>query len=108
MGQGLSTPDLSICGRASGRQEERHIVRGQRVPLTPLEFQLLRHLSGRAGKTVSRQELLRDVWGTRFTGGSNVVDVVVRSVRGKLADGAGCLQTVRGSGYRLTADWQTL
>jgi DNA-binding response OmpR family regulator len=73
-----------------------------------LEFGVLRHLSGRAGKTVSRQELLRDVWGTTFTGGSNVVDVVVRSLRGKLADGASCVQTVRGSGYRLTPDWQTL
>ena len=78
------------------------------MPLTPLEFGVLRHLSGRVGRTVSRQELVRDVWGTTFTGGSNVVDVVVRSLRGKLGDGAPCIQTVRGSGYRLAPDWQTL
>ena len=78
------------------------------MPLTPLEFGVLRHLSGRAGKVITRQEFLRDVWGTGFTGGSNVVDVVMRSLRRKLGDGASCLQTVRGSGYRLAADWRGL
>lgn len=99
---------LAVDGRTIDDNTHELVVRGQRVPLTPLEFGVLRHLSGRVGKTVSRLELLGDVWGTTFTGGSNVVDVVIRSLRGKLADGAPCIQTVRGSGYRLTPDWQTL
>ena len=99
---------LAVDGRTIDDDTHELVVRGQRVPLTPLEFGVLCHLSARTGKTVSRQELLRDVWGTTFGGGSNVVDVVVRSVRGKLGDGAPCIQTVRGSGYRLTPDWQTL
>jgi len=99
---------LAVDGRTIDDDTHELVVRGQRVPLTPLEFGVLRHLSGRVGRTVSRQELLRDVWGTTFTGGSNVVDVVVRSLRGKLGDGAPCIRTVRGSGYRLGPDWQTL
>lgn len=99
---------LAVDGRAIDDDTHELVIRGNRTPLTPLEFGVLRQLSARAGRTVSRQELLRDVWGTTHAGGSNVVDVVVRSLRGKLADGASCVQTVRGSGYRLTPDWQTL
>jgi hypothetical protein len=99
---------LSVDGRTIDDDTHELVTRGRRVPLTPLEFGLLSYLAARSGRCVTRQELLRDVWGTRFTGGSNLVDVVVRSLRGKLADGAPCLQTVRGTGYRLTPDWQTL
>jgi len=60
-----------VDGRTIDDESRELIVRGQRVPLTPLGYRLRRHLSSRAGKTVSREELLRDVWGSRFTGGSN-------------------------------------
>jgi Transcriptional regulatory protein, C terminal/AAA ATPase domain len=83
-------------------------VQGQRVALTPLEFGLFNHLRAREGKAVPRGELLREVWGTEFTGGSNVVDVVVRSLRRKLGRAAPAVETVRGSGYRLRADWRGL
>ena len=81
-------------------------VQGVRVSLTPLEFGLLWHLRGREGQAVARHELLADVWGTEFTGGSNVVDAVVRSLRHKLGAAAPVIETVRGSGYRLGADWR--
>jgi hypothetical protein len=81
-------------------------VQGQRVSLTPLEFGLLSHLRAREGRVVARRELLVEVWGTQFTGGSNVVDAVVRSVRHKLGPAAPVIETVRGSGYRLRADWR--
>ncbi len=81
-------------------------MRGERVALTPLEFGLFSHLREREGKAVSRQELLREVWGTEFTGGSNVVDAVVRSLRRKLGSARVVVETVRGSGYRLRADWR--
>jgi hypothetical protein len=45
----------------------------------------------------------RDVWGYEWTGGSNVVEVVISSLRKKLGDRAAALETVRGVGYRLGA-----
>ena len=81
-------------------------VHGERVALTPLEFGLFECLQQCEGKTVSRGELLREVWGTEFAGGSNVVDAVVRSLRQKLGASALVVETVRGSGYRLRADWR--
>ena len=81
-------------------------VQGARVALTPLEFGLFRHLRDREGRSVSRGELLHEVWHTDFTGGSNVVDAVVRSLRRKLGHEAVVVETVRGRGYRLRADWR--
>ena len=51
---------------------------------------------------VTREELLREVWGHRWTGASsNVVEVVVSGLRRKLGVRAAALETVRGVGYRL-------
>jgi DNA-binding winged helix-turn-helix (wHTH) protein len=68
--------------------------------LTPLEAQVLAYLRTREGQAVERAALLRDVWGYEWTGGSNVVEVVVSSLRRKLGDDAGTIATVRGVGYR--------
>jgi DNA-binding response OmpR family regulator len=82
--------------------EARELVLEEgRVALTPLEFGVMQYLVGRQGKAVSRSELLRDVWGTCYEGGSNVVDAVVRSVRRKLGRQAARIETVTGVGYRL-------
>ncbi len=69
------------------------------VPLTRLEFLLLRELAGHAGQPVAKAKLLAAVWGYDFDPGSNVVDVCVRRLRSKL--GFGLITTVRGEGYRL-------
>jgi DNA-binding response OmpR family regulator len=74
---------------------------GTPVDLTRLEAEVLGHLQSHAGRAVRREDLLRDVWGHEWTGGSNVVEVVVSSLRRKLGDHAGSLETVRGVGYRL-------
>lgn len=80
----------------------REVVLGdRRVGLTRLEYATLDYLSARPGKAVSRADLLADVWGSGYAGGSNVVDAVVRSLRKKLGDRAGHLETVSGIGYRL-------
>jgi hypothetical protein len=83
-------------------------VGGRLVALTPLEFGVLRHLDAAGGRTVSRPELLTEVWGYEFTGGSNVVDAAVRSLRHKLGDAAVVVETVRGAGYRVPEEWRTL
>jgi hypothetical protein len=77
------------------------VVDGLRVPLTKLEFGVIQYLHDRQEKVVSRDELLRDVWGQSF-GGSNVVDAVVRSLRKKLGSRAEVIETVTGHGYRLS------
>jgi DNA-binding response OmpR family regulator len=71
------------------------------VPLTRLEFLLLRELAEHAGQLVSKGSLLASVWGYDFDPGSNVVDVCVRRIRSKL--GFDLIKTVRGEGYQLVA-----
>jgi DNA-binding response OmpR family regulator len=69
------------------------------VPLTRLEFMLLRELATRAGQPVTKGELLATVWGCDFDPGSNRVDVCVGRLRSKL--GFELIETVRGKGYQL-------
>jgi uncharacterized protein (DUF934 family) len=103
----LVADELGVDVEPELDEEARELeVNGERVGLTPLEFGLFKHLREREGKSVSRNELLREVWGTEFTGGSNVVDAVVRGLRRKLGPAAAVVETVRGSGYRLRADWR--
>ncbi|HEY1819407.1 MAG TPA: response regulator transcription factor [Trebonia sp.] len=71
------------------------------VPLTRLEFLLLRELADHRGQSVSKGSLLASVWGYDFDPGSNVVDVCVRRIRSKL--GFDLIKTVRGEGYQLVA-----
>ncbi|WP_426503223.1 response regulator transcription factor [Dactylosporangium sp. McL0621] len=79
------------------------LVADRRVDLSLRESLLLRHLMQRAGQACSRSELLADVWGLSFDPGSNVVDVCVRRLRGKLGTAAR-VETVRNVGYRLLSD----
>jgi len=72
------------------------------VPLTRLEFLLLRELAEHVGQSVPKGQLLASVWGYDFDPGSNVVDVCVRRLRSKL--GFGLIKTVRGEGYQLVGD----
>jgi DNA-binding response OmpR family regulator len=69
------------------------------VPLTRLEFLLLRKLMDHAGRAVPKDQLLASVWGLDFDPGSNVVDVCVRRLRSKL--GFHLIETVHGAGYQL-------
>jgi len=74
------------------------------VPLTRLEFLLLRELAEHAGQPVPKSNLLAAVWGYEFDPGSNVVDVCVRRLRSKL--GFDLIKTVRGGGYQLVGKLQ--
>ena len=71
------------------------------VPLTRLEFLLLRELMEHAGQSVRKDQLLASIWGYDFDPGSNVVDVCVRRLRSKL--GFELIKTVRGAGYQLAS-----
>jgi DNA-binding response OmpR family regulator len=71
------------------------------MPLTRLEFLVLRELMDHAGQSVSKGQLLASVWGYDYEPGSNIVGVCVRRLRSKFGDRL--IMTVRGEGYQLTA-----
>jgi two-component system alkaline phosphatase synthesis response regulator PhoP len=83
---------------------ERHIVTvdGDEVGLTAKEFLLLVYLLEHRGRVLSRDVLLTDVWGYRYTGGTRTVDVHVRRLREKLPVLTDALVTVKQFGYKLT------
>jgi DNA-binding response OmpR family regulator len=72
------------------------------VGLTAREFALLAYLGERRGRVVSRDELLRKVWGGGYEGGARTVDIHVRRLRAKLGRALD-LRTYRGAGYKLAA-----
>ncbi|NOT45033.1 MAG: response regulator transcription factor [Acidobacteria bacterium] len=79
---------------------------GREVKLTAKEFLLLQYLLQHPGRVLSRDLLLGDVWGYRYTGGTRTVDVHVRRLREKLPVLTEVLVTVKQFGYKLAADGQ--
>ena len=76
---------------------------GQPLQLTPQEFVLLEYLCRNAGRVVTRSMILHKVWGMRIQPDTNVVDVHIYRLRGKV-DGNGqtpLIRTLRGVGYVL-------
>lgn len=70
--------------------------------LTIKEFKLLKILIGKAGVTVEREELFREVWGEDYTGETRTLDMHIASLREKIREvgGKDCIVTVRSIGYR--------
>jgi DNA-binding response OmpR family regulator len=80
-------------------------IDGIDIELKPREYQLLHALAENAGIAMSREALLRQVWGYDFDGDDRTVDVHVRRLRQKLVEVhglAGCFQTLRGYGYKFS------
>ncbi len=90
------------CGELT-MDVDRHTVRygSQPVELTQREFDLLRVLLENKGIVLSRNTLMERVWGYDYMGETNIVDVYVRYLRGKIDDAFAVklVQTVRGVGY---------
>ena len=82
---------------------ERHRVTDEQrdVTLTAKEFLLLEYLLQHRGRVLSRDLLLTDVWGYRYTGGTRTVDVHIRRLREKIPLLADAIETVKQFGYRL-------
>ncbi|MGE3955618.1 MAG: response regulator transcription factor [Vicinamibacterales bacterium] len=74
---------------------------GEPVLLTAKEFLLLQYLLRNRGRVLSRDLLLTDVWGYKYTGGTRTVDVHIRRLREKLPLLEQALVTVKQFGYRL-------
>lgn len=84
---------------------DRHEVQrgGTQVSLTAKEYALLEYLLLHRNKVHSRDELFNGVWGSDFLGDSNLIDVYIRYLRGKIDDGFDdkLITTVRGVGYTI-------
>ena len=95
-GQRLTVGDLVV-----DRAARRVLFDGEPISLSPREFAVLEALAGRAGSVVTKDELLRAVWGDEQAATRNAVEVYVGYLRRKLdAAGAGeIVRTVRGHGY---------
>ena len=74
---------------------------GKRLDLTTTEFKLLTAFLNNPARTLSRDLLLKDVWGYSSGADTRTVDTHIRRLREKLCDHADRLETVRGEGYRL-------
>lgn len=76
-------------------------LRGETLDLTYKEFELLRFLTQHPGRVFTRSQLLQEVWGYDFFGGTRTVDVHVRRLRAKLGpEYEAIIGTVRNVGYR--------
>ena len=79
------------------------LLEGQPIGLKPKEFELLLFLARHRGQALSRELILKRVWGWEFSGGSRTVDVHIRWLREKIEPNAANptrIVTVRGAGYR--------
>jgi two-component system response regulator MtrA len=85
--------------------ESRQLIYNEKsIPVSPLEFQLLKYLMMNAGVVLSKEDLLRNVWGYFSTGREmNMIEATVRRLRKKVETDPSSpqyIQTVWGSGYR--------
>ena len=83
------------------RESHRVTAGGQEIALTHMEFELLAFLMAHAGKAVTREVLLDDVWGIAYSGDTRTIDVHVRTLRQKLGDSGRLIATIRNVGYRM-------
>ena len=83
-------------------------VNGAEVHVSTLEMRLLAYLVEHRGRVRSREDLLEDVWGYKPGVSTRTIDTHVKRLRDKLGDAGALVETVRGTGYRLSADHQVV
>jgi DNA-binding response OmpR family regulator len=97
--------EVRIDGLLIERGARRVTLDGEDVALTRKEFDLLSRLADDAGRVVTREALMADVWDTNWFGSTRTLDVHIGWLRGKLGDDPSSprfIHTVRGVGFRLT------
>ena len=98
-------PEPNLLGDLAIHYEERRVsAAGRPVQLTATEYELLRVLSRNAGRVSSHEDLLRQVWGGRHHGDTELVRTFVKKLRRKLGDDAASpayIVNECGAGYRM-------
>jgi DNA-binding response OmpR family regulator len=80
-------------------------LKGEVLDLTFKEFELLKYLAQHPGRVFTRAQLLQEIWGYDYFGGTRTVDVHIRRLRSKLGpEFEAIIGTVRNVGYRFTVD----
>jgi DNA-binding response OmpR family regulator len=92
-------PVLDVAGVRIDPASRRVQRAGEELALRPKEFDLLLLLATQAGRVVTRERIMRDVWDTEWMGSTKTLDNHILTLRGKLDEGA--ITTLRGIGYRL-------
>jgi DNA-binding response OmpR family regulator len=97
----VSLGPLSIADLHIDPSRRRVIRGGETIRLTPKEYLLLELLVSNAEKVLTRMEIIQQVWDINFDPNSNIVDVVIKSLREKIDRNFApkLIHTVRGSGY---------
>ena len=104
---GPERPVVLMAGDLSQDVARRRVERnGREITLTPREYGLLEFLMRHRGDTVSKTEILANVWDPAFDGDPNVVEVYVRYLRKKIDTpyARHAIETIRGMGYRLNPE----
>ncbi len=98
-------PDARITAAGVVIDEASYSVKVNERPLdlTFKEFELLRYLANHPNRVFTREQLLSEVWGYDYFGGTRTVDVHVRRLRAKLGDMEQLIGTVRNVGYRFNS-----
>jgi two-component system OmpR family response regulator len=99
---GHASPDLACGPLKLDTRTDRFTMGGVPLQLTAQEFRILSYLMHHQDKPVSRTELAEHVYDRNFDSDSNVIDVLIGRIRKKL--GSELIHTLRGQGYRLSAD----
>ncbi len=102
-GQHSMEGELSVGGLRMNFIRYEAFLHGEKLELTPKEYELLKLFVTNSGKAFSREQLLEKVWGYDYYGDTRTVDVHVRHLRAKLEKDekiAAAIETVRGVGYR--------
>lgn len=94
------TPTFAASGVEVDPNSRRAYVGGESIDLTAKEFDLLYYLITNSGRVISRDEILKAVWGGQHATDSNVIEVFVCHLRNKIGDKDNTtIQTIRGVGY---------
>lgn len=102
---GVPTDELVVGKLRMNFAQYEAWLDGEKLELTPKEYEMLKLLAENAGNVFSREQLLEKVWGYEYFGDTRTVDVHVRHLRAKMErvpEMAAALETVRGVGYRLS------
>jgi DNA-binding response OmpR family regulator len=94
------SPTIRAAGVVIDEASYSAKVHGKPLDLTYKEFELLRFLAAHPSRVFTREQLLSEVWGYDYFGGTRTVDVHVRRLRAKLGDQESLIGTVRNVGYR--------
>jgi len=97
---GARKPMVEVGVFQMDKAEMKIVVDGRKLDLTTTEYKMLALLLERRGRTMSRDQMLQEIWGYKNVIDTRTVDTHMRRVREKLGEHADAIQTIRGEGYR--------